>query len=203
MESEKKKQPYNSLDKINLGKSVANAILSQEYSSLPPERFYGVGIYAIYYFGDDPLYKLISDYNKANKVGWPLYVGKAIPKGGRKGPLSQGDKSTSLFERLRKHSKTILAVDNLEIDDFKCKHLTIDSIWIPLGEQLLIDKYKPLWNSSIDGFGNNDPGGRRYSGAIPDWHLLHPGVEWVKRMDDFSENPNVEKIKREDNVSTA
>jgi len=196
MKSEKKNPPYNPLDKANLGESVANAILSQKYSSLPPERFFGVGIYAIYYFGEDPLYNLISEYNRTSKIGWPLYVGKAIPKGGRKGVFSQEDKSTSLFDRLRKHSKTIAEVNNLDLEDFKCKYLTIDSIWIPLGEQLLIDKYKPLWNSSVDGFGNNDPGGRRYSGAIPDWHLLHPGVGWVKRMDDYSESPNVESLRK-------
>ena len=185
---EGKSEPYNPLDKINLGLSVANAILNQRYHELPPEPFDGVGIYAIYYFGDFPLYHTNVKYNQENLNGWPIYVGKAIPKGGRKGVIATTVSGKSLYNRLKKHSKTIAAVDNLRVADFKCKFLTIDSIWIPLGEQLLIDKYKPIWNSAVDGFGNNDPGNKRYGGAIPDWHLLHQGVGWVTRMEDYGKS---------------
>lgn len=191
----KKKGPYNPLDKANLGRSVAEAILNQPYQVMPPKPFEGIGIYAIYYFGNNPIYAMNSRYNQRNDIGWPIYIGKAIATGGRKGILNtENSKSKNLYNRIRKHANTIDEVENLNLKDFKCKYLTIDSIWIPLGEQLLIDRYKPLWNSIIDGFGNNDPGSRRYSGNSPEWHLLHRGVSWAKKMTDYSESPNVDHL---------
>jgi hypothetical protein len=46
--------------------------------------FDGAGIYAIYYKGNFPLYVKISTKNKTGFVQ-PIYAGKAIPEGGRKG----------------------------------------------------------------------------------------------------------------------
>ena len=51
----------------------------------------------------------------------------------------------------------------------------VDDIWIPLGENILIERFKPLWNQVIDGFGNNDPGGRRATQYRSHWDVLHPG----------------------------
>lgn len=189
-----KDSPFNPLDKANLGASVANAILSQKYFSMPPNPFNGVGIYAIYYFGDNPIYRKISEFNRSNDIGWPVYIGKAISSGGRKGNFSGEIKSKNLFRRIAKHSETIKSVDDLQLQDFKCKFLTIDSIWIPLGEQLLIRKYQPVWNSIVDGFGNNDPGKKRYGGQIPDWHRLHKGVKWVSKMENFDQGADVDNL---------
>ena len=58
-----------------------------------------------------------------------------------------------------------MAVDraaNLDLTDFRCRFLVVEVIWIPLGESLLIEKLSPLWNETIDGFGNHDPGGRLF-----------------------------------------
>lgn len=55
-----RKQPYNPLDKVNSGQSVADALLKQEYNPLPPPSFDGGGIYAIYYFGNNLEYDKIS-----------------------------------------------------------------------------------------------------------------------------------------------
>ena len=52
-------------------------------------------------------------------------------------------------------------------------------IWIPLGESLLIARFRPLWNIALDGFGNHDPGGGRYVGLRPLWDHLHPGRRWA------------------------
>ena len=41
--------PFNPLDKRNLAESVTDAMLARPVESLPPARFIGVGIYAIYY----------------------------------------------------------------------------------------------------------------------------------------------------------
>ena len=75
---------YNPLDKVNLGKSVADALLEQAPIALADVgRFEGAGIYAIYYHGAYPAYEALAQANAAG-AKWPIYVGKAIPSGGRK-----------------------------------------------------------------------------------------------------------------------
>ena len=39
--------------------------------------------------------------------------------------------------------------------------LSVDDIWIPLTESLLIERFKLVWNRVLDGFGNQDPGKER------------------------------------------
>ena len=46
-------------------------------------------------------------------------------------------------------------------------------------EAALIRCYTPVWNSSIDGFGNHDPGKGRYNQAKSEWDILHPGRPWA------------------------
>lgn len=57
----------------------------------------------------------------------------------------------------------------------------VEDIWIPLGENLLIQQYQPLWNRIIEGFGNHDPGAGRYNGKRPVWDELHPGRTWATK----------------------
>lgn len=175
--------PFNPLDKRNLGTSVATALVEQKPKPLTHLRaFLGAGIYAIYYTGKFKSYSSISSQNQGDCPIAPIYVGKAIPVGGRKGvALSDASKSKALFNRLREHAETIQAVTNLEIEDFQCRHLVVDDIWIPLGESLLITQFSPLWNSLIDGFGNHDPGSGRYKGLRPRWDVLHPGRAWADK----------------------
>src|SRR5689334_15486343 len=78
-------EPFNPLNKKNLGMSVAEAMLMKEVCPLPPDRFIGAGIYAIYYFGDFPTYEPIAAKNREEKWEQPIYVGKAIPAGARQG----------------------------------------------------------------------------------------------------------------------
>ena len=76
--------PYNPLDKIHLGESVANAILQRPVEPLPPaDTFLGSGVYAIYYTGNFPEYHPIAAWNSSDQFCLPINVGKAIPKGGR------------------------------------------------------------------------------------------------------------------------
>ena len=49
-------------------------------------------------------------------------------------------------------------------------------------EAALIRNYYPLWNSTVDGFGNHDPGSGRYEQAVSDWDVLHPGRGWAERL---------------------
>lgn len=176
-------KPYNPLEKANLGASVAEALLGRKIRPLGGlETFYGAGIYAIYYRGMFEPYLRMSTLNVGPDPQVPLYVGKAIPEGGRKGG-GAADPATSkaLFKRLGEHAKSIRATANLSIDDFVCRFLVVDDIWIPLGESLLISKFSPLWNVLIDGFGNHDPGKGRYNGLAPRWDVLHPGRAWASK----------------------
>lgn len=47
----------------------------------------GAGVYAIYYVGDFARYAPIDAVNTDDLFSQPIYVGKAIPKGGRKGGM--------------------------------------------------------------------------------------------------------------------
>lgn len=174
--------PYNPLEKVNLGLSVAEAMLAQAaqpLADLPP--FVGAGIYALYYQGNFAAYGKLAELHRTQGARVPIYVGKAIPEGGRKGLAVAGSGSTrALFRRLMEHAESIRATD-LSIQDFSCRYLVVDDIWIPLGESLLIARFSPLWNLLVDGFGNHDPGKGRYNGLVPKWDVLHPGRVWASR----------------------
>ena len=111
-----------------------------------------------------------------------------MPKGARKGGNLEATPGKVLYNRLNEHAKSIKEASNLKIAEFHCRYLTVDDIWIPLGESLLIAKFGPLWNKLIDGFGNHDPGKGRHAGLRPRWDLLHPGRSWAERCKEREEN---------------
>ena len=199
--------PFNPLDKKNLGASVAEAMLEQPpvpMTELKP--FVGIGIYAIYYTGGFAPYAPLAGRNRDGQFRAPLYVGKAVPSGARKGG-GIGDNATTsraLFNRLREHAESLEAVkaDDFDIKDFYCRFLVVDDIWIPLGESLLIAKFTPLWNALIDGFGNHDPGSGRYNGLRPRWDVLHPGRKWAEKCR-AREESRTEIIRDVDNFFTS
>lgn len=86
------------------------------------------------------------------------------------------------MECLAEHAESIRHSKNLELDDFSCRYLVVDDIWIPLGESLLIQMFSPVWNRVIDGFGNHDPGKGRHQGQRPQWDVVHPGRSWAERL---------------------
>ena len=182
--------PFNPLDKANLGASVAEALLARPAVQMAAlSEFSGAGIYAIYYSGAFAAYKPIAKLNAGNSHRMPIYVGKAVPAGSRKGGVLENLPTKALFKRLSEHAESIHSTSNLRIDDFACRHLVVDDIWIPLGESLLIAWFSPLWNSLIDGFGNHDPGSGRRASMRPRWDVLHPGREWALKCRERKEDP--------------
>jgi hypothetical protein len=178
--------PYNPLDKMNLGRSVADALLLQPVAALAAASdLVGAGVYAIYYTGNFAPYLPVSERNREGRNGQPIYVGKAVPKGARRGGLTF-DASTgrALRDRLRQHAASIREATNLHLDDFFFRSLTIDDIWIPLGENMMIELYRPIWNVVIDGFGNKTPGVRRETQYRSSWDVLHPGRRFAERLAD-------------------
>lgn len=188
--------PFNPLDKRHLGESVGQAMLRQPVVPLANlDSFNGAGIYAIYYTGSFVGYELIAERNRNNQFRTPIYVGKAVPKGARKGGDLQASPGKVLYDRIKQHSRSIEEASNLDIVDFHCRYLIVDDIWIPLGESLLIAKFDPLWNKLIDGFGNHDPGKGRHAGLRPRWDVLHPGRPWAEKCQ--PRNESAEQIIRE------
>jgi Eco29kI restriction endonuclease len=177
-------QPYNPLDKIHLGESVAKALLACPVVALsPPESFTGAGLYALYYAGDFSAYRRIAEQNSHDAWAMPIYVGKAVPAGARKGGYGLGaSPGEVLYRRLCEHALSIQQTANLVLSDFRCRYLVVDDIWIPLGESLLISMFVPLWNHYLAGFGIHDPGSGRYNQRRSAWDEIHPGRPWATKL---------------------
>jgi Eco29kI restriction endonuclease len=191
-------QPYNPLDRVELGKSVERALLRGPLVALEvflrrrPQKFTGAGLYALYYTGPLKCYAdIVPPERELGEI--PIYVGRARPPGARQGALGLESTTTEpvLFDRLHEHGLSVrnvekFATDNgsqdLAVSDFLCRYLVADDIWVPLGEALLIGHYRPVWNVAVDGFGNHAPGGGREQQARSLWDTLHPGRGWAFRL---------------------
>jgi hypothetical protein len=171
---------YNPLDYPNLTKSCVEELLRRSLHRLPLDKsFTGAGIYALFYKGNFGPYqhKRIRSLNST----WPIYVGKAVPAGARKG-LAKQTSSKSLFNRIRQHTSSIDAAPTLRVEDFSCRYLVVTPLWITMAERFLLEHYQPIWNVILDGFGNHDPGSGRYKGEITWWDALHPGRSWAAKL---------------------
>lgn len=153
---------------------------------LPPvERFSGRGVYALYYIGKSKLYAKYGELNRLS-YSYPIYVGKAVPRGWRQARTSDlaTDQSTELYQRLIEHSRSISATSGLKTKDFRCRFVIFEgegSDMIGTVEAALIKITQPLWNTVVDGFGNHDPGSGRYEQARSDWDVLHPERLWADK----------------------
>ncbi len=172
---------YDPLDYQNIIKSVVDAMLAQPLVTLTARPdCAGAGIYAIYYAGPFEAYAPIASGRPTN----PIYVGKAIPPGRRKGTMpGDGNQGVgqSLANRLGEHAESIQQT-TLRLSDFLYRALPVKDVWIPLAEQALIQMFRPVWNLVVDGFGNHDPGAGRTSMMCPRWDTLHPGRTWAARL---------------------
>lgn len=162
------------------------------------EPFSDVGVYALYYFGNFENYRLIADINKkakSLKEYFPIYVGKAVPKGSRTA-RTKTSITQSLFKRLEEHSKSIQSASNLDLKNFKCRFAILRDnevdLIVPL-EASLIRHYKPLWNSCISGFGIHHPGSGRYGQKRSEWDTLHTGRYFADKL--TGKKLNLDEIK--------
>ena len=141
------------------------------------ERFYGSGVYAIYYGGN------FRPYKKISKREHPIYVGKADPADpASKTALEQGD---SLASRLNEHRRTIAkATASLRVEDFEYRALVVQTGWQGSAEEYLIQLFKPIWNSEMGicyGFGKHGDSPYTRANLRSPWDTLHPGREWAHR----------------------
>lgn len=162
--------------------------------SLRGQRFFGSGVYMLYYAGPFPAYEAISG------TTCPIYVGSASPED--KTADTPRKQKTGLYDRLSHHlNKSITAAKTtLDPNDFTCKYLLVQTGLELAAEQFLMRQYHSVWNkeekvcagfgkhgdkSEPDGDGTSatgtsttttNVGGRKEQSR---WDILHPGRPWA------------------------
>src|SRR5579862_1425117 len=160
------------------GRIVGITMIAQPRKALANiERFYGSGVYAIYYNGE------FSAYGDISKREHPIYVGKADPADpASKTAIEQGDR---LSGRLNEHRKNIAkATTTLRLEDFEYRALVVQTGWQDSAENYLIDLFKPIWNNEVDicyGFGKHGDAPETRANLRSPWDTLHPGRDWAHR----------------------
>jgi hypothetical protein len=170
-------------------KEAIEFFIKTPFHDLPPAaKFSAGGVYAIYYVGNFDFYKHVAEQNRS-ECQQPIYVGKAVLPGWRTARTAINAEATSLYSRLREHSRSISSCSNITVSDFRTRFIILDGIEsdlvVPI-EAELIRRFKPLWNTLIDGFGNHDPGKGRYKQARSEWDVLHQGRPWAERLTGIS-----------------
>jgi hypothetical protein len=138
------------------------------------------GVYILFYKGTFDLYTSMTRVN-GTEFRKPIYIGKAVTDGARTSK-NRGSRN-SLFKRLREHRTSIEHTENLEPSEFFFRVVAMNAELVDWAESFLISQLKPLWNTSLSGFGIHDPGSGRYNQARSIWDQLHPGRKWAKKME--------------------
>ena len=177
-----KPRSFNPLDYASLAKSLERELMACELVPLANvDKFYGDGVYALFYTGSFAPYAQMSRVNQKSPGVLPIYIGKASPQTLKGASFDSANIDTPaaghrLYTRInRDHRASIQSAENLDVADFSCKILVLNAVWVALAESALIGAYAPVWNGTIDGFGNHDPGKGRAAGRISRWDVLHPG----------------------------
>lgn len=186
-------EAYNPLEYGAITDSISRQFFSTDPVPLAEvTSFEGSGIYALFYTGRFPAYARLAAENRRVPGSLPIYIGKAAPSR-RKGDQSVMDlaanvyEGTGLFTRIKNHRASIEAAKNLDVSDFTVRLLVLAYIWVPMAETAMINRFLPLWNNVVDGFGNHNPGKGRINGVRPRWDTLHPGREWADRYPERDE----------------
>ena len=154
------------------------------------DRFYGSGVYAVYYNGRFPAYSRIS------KREHPIYVGMADPEDpSSKTAMEQGDR---LSRRLNEHRKNITkAAKTLRVEDFEYRALVVQTGWQASAESYLIELFKPIWNNEVGicyGFGKHGDAPTTRANLRSPWDTLHPGRDWAHRDPKMKDARSKERI---------
>jgi len=169
---------YDPLDYDNLTRNLVRELMTRGPFTLPlTDGFSGAGVYALFYDGEFEPYASL----RSPRATRPIYVGKAVPPGARKGG-PRSETAPVLYQRIAEHVDSINAAKNLDLAHFRCRYLTVVPLWIVMAERFLIDYYQPIWNVCVEGFGNHDPGKGRHLGEISHWDALHAGRPWAERL---------------------
>jgi hypothetical protein len=183
------RQPTSVFDPGNpkiVGRFISLALVAQPRHPLSKiDRFYGSGVYALYYKGGFPLYAALSGSET------PIYVGQAAPAiNNARLPMEQGDR---LCRRLEDHRKNIgRAATTLDIADFEFRSLVVQSGWETAAEDYLIHLFRPIWNSEINilyGLGKHGDSAETRGNKRSPWDTLHPGRKWASDTKEDAKTP--------------
>src|SRR4051812_45774358 len=110
-------QEFDPLSVENVGVTLAVELLEQPLHKMPPERFFGAGVYALYYRGNHAAYKKLIQLD-AGSSKYPIYIGKASGKSAKQGFKPRSTEDTKLFSRIEQHAASIEETINLKKPDF-------------------------------------------------------------------------------------
>jgi hypothetical protein len=167
---------FDPTDPSTAGRIVALTLVAQKRHPLAAiPDFYGAGVYAIYYTGK------FAPYEQLSSADHPIYIGKADPdEHSAKNALGQG---TKLSVRLAEHAKSIRkAVSTIDLNDFECRFLIVQSGFQKSAESYLIEFFKPIWNSEQKicfGLGKHGDSSETRGNKRSPWDTMHPGREWA------------------------
>lgn len=161
-----------------IGRFTALAMVAQARLPLSElGKFYGSGVYAIYYCGDYEPYRPISGTET------PIYVGQAAPS--QANAHTARDQGPRLAARLNEHRKNIAKAETtLDLKDFEARFLVVQSGWETAAEDYLISLFKPIWNSETNilyGLGKHGDAAETRANKRSPWDTLHPGRQWAAR----------------------
>lgn len=151
-----------------LCKDAVRAFNGTPVCELPPPRFTGSGVYAIYCTAKKGIYERYG--NKVNRMGYnvPIYVGKAVPKGWRQS--STGEISDlPINEQMGLWVHLIKSSIGLQTADFRFRVYgcnVVDTGLIHDMHRLMLYTYQPLWNRVFDGC-------RTIKNTMSRWARLH------------------------------
>jgi hypothetical protein len=173
------------------GRIIGIALIAQPRKPLATiERFYGSGVYALYYSGDFNAYRAIT------KKEHPIYVGKANPADpASKTAMEQGER---LANRLKDHRKNVVkATTTLRIEDFEYRALVVQTGYQSAAEDYLKELFKPIWNSETNvcyGLGKHGDDPETRANLRSPWDTLHPGRDWAHRDPKMKDARSKEQI---------
>jgi len=181
---------FDPTDPYVIGELIGRTLLLQPARPLSTiGKFYGSGVYAIYYRGGFPAYHPISGTEN------PLYVGKADPATPNAQTIQQ--QGNGLSTRLLDHKRSIAAVGNIKLEHFDCRYLVVKSAWQETAEDYLIDLFKPIWNNEMRicyGFGKHGDAAKTRANRRSPWDTLHPGRKWALSSDNVPNEKSVAQI---------
>lgn len=157
-------------------------------SILSEGRFYGSGVYAIYYVGANE-----NSYAPLSGTETPIYVGKAVPA--RRDAETAYQQKDALWKRLKEHLKSIEKTEMSSMD-FTYRYAVIQSGMESSVEDFMIRLFKPIWNKEIKvcyGIGKHgDAPTTRLNKRSP-WDTMHPGRKWAEETkEDQSSRQKIE-----------
>lgn len=163
-------------DPQTVGEVVVHKLLHRDKVQFTDvHRFYGSGVYALYYEGDLPVYEAIS------RTECPIYVGSAGPD--LPTADTPRDQGVRLFGRLSEHFKKSLSKStDLTPDQFRCRYLVVQSGLEKAAEDFLIRLFHPVWNKEskiCSGFGKH---GDRARSELSPWDILHGDRGWTEHQ---------------------